>query len=578
MLGDITELSDADIFATHPPEHHLLLEVYANWCKPCRQLRGTLHEALKQIVQQRASAKNPLRAARIDGAVHVPVTRRFSIEDAPSVLFFRVGDFQNPAAQAHVSEFLSTESTQRQAIVNASAVSTWIDQALQRQLMPPEPEDPFTKCLLKNAMASWSHVLHPPEGSPLRSFAMCRNQTCVEEAHAQLHHGTFSPVAAMASPAIASPASSIFDAVTAGAASRGTVAGLGELPGQASVPIRQVRCGRRPKGKTEATTAATTPTRIKARTSACARARAATAVSSLCAAEQPEEPLDDKVSAATALRHARAAFATSEPLVLRGCATRMPAVRRWRNSSYLRAQLQQAGDADGSHSPFAPLLAEADAMRDGVGQLEGGSWLEDLSWKSPLSAELLGFTTSPHAWVSTGGKDAAMHFDTVDNYHAVVGDGAKQFDLISPSDLPNLYIDFPPQTRSEDAVVRCPDRESFGCDDFGCFGYPPFSAEAVDFAEYPRVADATVHTATLQTGDVLVVPAFWTHRVRHHPMGGGGRNIGLAFIRNHPAPSVRPFAHDIAAWHRAGAGAGSAGTPSPPDIEQGEGVQEKDEL
>ena len=106
-------------------------------------------------------------------------------------------------------------------------------------------------------------------------------------------------------------------------------------------------------------------------------------------------------------------------------------------------------------------------------------------------------------WVSRGLKDAAAHYDTVDNLHVVVAD-AKRFELLSPDELPNLYADFPPQTRP-DAAVLCPDRSSFGCDAFGCYGYVPFDQQRVRAAEYPLVAAAAVHTATLRAGDVLVL-------------------------------------------------------------------------
>ena len=149
-----------------------------------------------------------------------------------------------------------------------------------------------------------------------------------------------------------------------------------------------------------------------------------------------------------------------------------------------------------------------------------------------------------------------MHYDTVDNFHVVVGDASKSFDVISPGDLPQMYVDFPMQ-EEEDPTVRCPTRTTFGCDQFGCFGYVPFSASSIDLKEFPQVASATVLSATLNRGDVLVLPAYHLHRVKHEPLNtvgyaSRGRNLAVAFYRRQPEPtSLRPWAHEIAdKWQR----------------------------
>ena len=54
---------------------------------------------------------------------------------------------------------------------------------------------------------------------------------------------------------------------------------------------------------------------------------------------------------------------------------------------------------------------------------------------------------------------------------------------------------------------------------------------------------------------MLLVPAFWFHRVFHLPLGGGGRCIALAFISqstwNGTSATMAPWARDVVARRRA---------------------------
>ena len=86
-----------------------------------------------------------------------------------------------------------------------------------------------------------------------------------------------------------------------------------------------------------------------------------------------------------------------------------------------------------------------------------------------------------------------------------------------------MYVDFPEN--------ECPGNGVFGCDGLGCYAFVPFDADDVDLRTFPRVGDAAVHTATLNEGDVLFIPALWFHYIIHHPLNGGGRCFALTFTQ-----------------------------------------------
>ena len=281
---------------------------------------------------------------------------------------------------------------------------------------------------------------------------------------------------------------------------------------------------------------------------------------------------DDAGSGEEAARRMRAAVRRNEPLLLRGCARAMPAIELWRDDEALAKRRWQTGVAAQPQDIFGPVLKSG--KKDSVGKMDA-AWTDDYRWSSPLSDALLAMTETPHAWVSPGGKRAVIHFDTVDNAHVIVA-SKKKFLLASPIWSQHMYIDFPTSDRTAassggderaqramrgggarpaQADVQCPDRTSFGCDSFGCFAYPPFNADAVDLDQYPRVAEVEVVEAMAEEGDVLLVPAFWFHRVFHLPLGGGGRCIALAFISqstwNGTSATMAPWARDVVARRRA---------------------------
>ena len=182
-------------------------------------------------------------------------------------------------------------------------------------------------------------------------------------------------------------------------------------------------------------------------------------------------------------------------------------------------------------------------------------------------------STPPHVWASEGGKRAALHYDAVDNLHVVIS-GEKEVTLVAPSDLVHFYFDFLSPTADEQEEHKeakkenkvCPSDTGrrFGCDGFACFGYSPVDTFHVELSRFPRVAEATVYgPVRLRPGDMLFIPPFWAHRVVHHPLEGGGRNIALSFVRRSAGlrRDQRPFVADLAdtqrLWARPQAGGSS---------------------
>ena len=150
-----------------------------------------------------------------------------------------------------------------------------------------------------------------------------------------------------------------------------------------------------------------------------------------------------------AVQLVEAAFRWSLPLVLRGCAVEMPAVRTWRRKVIdLRST---AGDK-----------ADAANLKH-----FGEAFTRDTRWAAPFGRKLESFAPSISSrtlWVSTGGQRGDAHYDTFDNLHAVVT-GAKTFRLISPRDAPSLYYDFAhlrdPEANEQEEIV-CPSKHSYG--------------------------------------------------------------------------------------------------------------------
>lgn len=235
-----------------------------------------------------------------------------------------------------------------------------------------------------------------------------------------------------------------------------------------------------------------------------------------------------------------AAFRWSLPLVLRGCALDMPAVRRWANVHF---NLHVEGTpAEGGH--VATALENLD---ESIGRAT--------RWESPFSRQLQSFggQGSQTIWIARGGNQGDAHYDAWDNLH-VVAVGTKLFRLVAPEHAAYLYYDYAHLRAglSASEEVVCPSRRTYGCDNLGCFAYAPFNASRVDLHQFPRVADVPVLETTLHAGDVLVLPAFYTHHVLCRS-AAAKQCVAITYVRQDPAvvrAGMRPLSSDLVRWGR----------------------------
>ena len=236
------------------------------------------------------------------------------------------------------------------------------------------------------------------------------------------------------------------------------------------------------------------------------------------------------------------------PMVFRSCMRAMPAVEKWSRTRYLKQKSFQYKHFGKQFSILWDKLAES------TSNVVPSELIEDTRWNStPFGRMLTDFTDSLEAvtaWVSRGHRKAETHFDTFENLHSVVM-GQKRFYLISPEFAAHMYLDFPPKECAEqfgDYVGS----QSFGCDGLGCYGYVPFSDQAIDLSLYPGIKQASLEVSTLGAGDVIFIPSFWFHHIWHLPEQDGitkaQKTIAVTFSQQRRWPNMTamlPFAADI---------------------------------
>ena len=497
-------LSPSTVRAHVGRQRHAFLLFHAPWCSHCTATAPAFYAALARITAEHSSST----AWSVDCDAHPELIRRFSIEGAPTLLLFPAN--RTPSRDEAVEFPLVAELRERHVI-------SWARQELRqlynaRVKLRDSDRPPFDDCLLREDPRSYAHAFH---SNRLPLFSLCRDLRCVATTHRRQGGSRFLPQPARQAAAREQGPSSHDDSSHSSDVDSGDGVHLGSLPGQRIAEIREVAC---------------------------------------------VGPHDE----AAAAMQVQEALGRQAPLVLRGCSRSMPAITRWMDDGHLRAV---RGDSVPSTAPLAALLTErqpeevtdsaqeASATDGELSMRVADALRADTAWPSPLSALLQSLTSLPHVWASSGGKFAALHFDSVDNVHAIVS-GEKDFLLVSPGDIEQIYLDFP-ANQDDQAAVACPGALSFGCDAFSCYTYAPFSAENIDAAtlsRFPLIANVTVHKArSLQAGDAVLVPAFWAHSVIHYPRRGSGRNIALSFTRpGHAGLATRPFSTDIRRlWNRA---------------------------
>ena len=204
----------------------------------------------------------------------------------------------------------------------------------------------------------------------------------------------------------------------------------------------------------------------------------------------------------------------SRPIVLRGCAAKLPFVSKWTREYLVSAdertfQLYQSKDVD-ANGDLAILP---------------GALMEDLADKTQpnvFTDFLSAFSDRIWAWMSKGGRTAQSQITSADTVHVMARE-KKDIWLGSPHFLPSTYMDF--------VADDCPSEmySDFGCDEFGCFHYMPWHDQLIDAQKYPAMRRVRMNTTTLLAGDAVFIPAYWLHAEYDYPYNMKGTNIALIF-------------------------------------------------
>ena len=228
-----------------------------------------------------------------------------------------------------------------------------------------------------------------------------------------------------------------------------------------------------------------------------------------------------------------------QPVLMRGCGLQVPATRLW-TDRYLdrvaggsegwalpRSASGNGGWRIGNLSAFLSNYKKHKLAY--IPQRVHHQLMSDLV--PPPSLRCAEIDRFNHIfWFTAGGEQSKFHFDTEDATLTQL-DGQKTLLMVDPLESLALYKDFA----------------------LGLYG-PPFNVYEVDLLRFPGVSNVTLHTVTLNPGDVLYLPSHWWHLVNSLPAGGGGRNLMVsqqfkllgpgAWL---PKPS-NAFSHDIMRW------------------------------
>ena len=84
ILDVTTETFDRDVLQSQTP---VVVDFWATWCGPCRQLAPTLKAVAEQF-------KGQVRVAKVDIDSNPELTQRFRIQGVPTLLFVKEGQIK----------------------------------------------------------------------------------------------------------------------------------------------------------------------------------------------------------------------------------------------------------------------------------------------------------------------------------------------------------------------------------------------------------------------------------------------------------------------------------------------------
>ncbi|XP_057398613.1 bifunctional peptidase and (3S)-lysyl hydroxylase JMJD7 isoform X5 [Balaenoptera acutorostrata] len=138
--------------------------------------------------------------------------------------------------------------------------------------------------------------------------------------------------------------------------------------------------------------------------------------------------------------------------------------------------------------------------------------LPDLEPHVPWASEALGkMPDAVNFWLGEAAAVTSLHKDHYENLYCVVS-GEKHFLLHPPSDRPFIpYELYTPATYqlTEEGSFKMVDEEAMEK-----VPWIPLDPLAPDLAQYPSYSQAQALHCTVQTGEMLYLPALWFHHVQ----------------------------------------------------------------
>ena len=263
---------------------------------------------------------------------------------------------------------------------------------------------------------------------------------------------------------------------------------------------------------------------------------------------QPVETIDTYDGCPDAETFAREYAYRHKPVLMRGCARTLPAFK-WTDET-MRAKADpdwhptqelQKNVTRNDRGPFVNTKSFGDfldhyrtAQRYLIHNMDDEGLRRDVHLPPPLRCpRAIATLHDLHIWMSSGGTESSLHFDTHDNMLTQIA-GRKQVLLTNPRHSKLLYADHHDK-----------------------WGLSPIHVRKVDLTRYPLVRKAPIFDVTVEAGDILFIPTDWWHQIN----SDDGVNIALTFGWNAfmPGTHAPPLPHQMLRPNAtATAGGGSA--------------------